>query len=220
MSPLSGQKPPVTSLENIPKLVSQFYMQQPDLNQDLSKKVSFGTSGHRGSSTKCTFNEAHIRAITLAIVEYRQANSIQGPLYLGKDTHALSEPAFMVALEVLVSHDVQVIIQEGFGYTPTPVISHCILNDESCNADGIIITPSHNPPADGGIKYNTPNGGPADQTVTQWVEDRANEILLGDWQQTPRVPYEKALVSSNVQRLIIFTRIFLSHDINFCCKQT
>lgn len=175
-----GQLAPAERLVNIPQLMTQYYSLKPDTDI-AEQRVKFGTSGHRGNSSKCSFNESHILAITQAICDYRMEQRIIGPLYLGKDTHALSEAAYVSCLQVLVANGVNVIVQENNGYTPTPVISHAILMANSNNkdnlADGIIITPSHNPPQDGGIKYNPPHGGPADSSVTQTIENRANDIL-------------------------------------------
>src|SRR6185369_5275046 len=165
ISPLAGKPAPRDILANIPRLVTAYFTNRPDPD-DPSQQVAFGTSGHRGSSLRGAFNEAHILAITQAIVEHRKAAGITGPLYLGMDTHALSEPALASALEVLAAHGVGVMVQDGLGYTPTPVISHAILTHNhgrtSGLADGIVVTPSHNPPEDGGFKYNPPSGGPAD----------------------------------------------------------
>lgn len=176
----AGQRAQSQDLCNIPRLVSNYYVQDPSEDS----LVSFGTSGHRGSSNNGSFTEAHIAAICQALVEYRQKNEIDGPCYIGIDTHALSECAFMTSIEVLVANGVKVVVQEGRGYTPTPVISHAILaynkgRTESL-ADGIVITPSHNPPEDGGFKYNPPNGGPADTDITSLIQERANEIILTD----------------------------------------
>ena len=180
LHPLAGKTAPPSSIANIPALVASYYRDQPDIEAYPEQSVSFGTSGHRGSALLKTFNEDHIKAISQAIAEFRKQAGITGPLYLGKDTHALSEPAFLTCLEVLAGNGVQVRIQLGGGYTPTPVISHAILthNEHAADlADGIVITPSHNPPEDGGIKYNMTHGGPADTQTTQWVADRANELL-------------------------------------------
>lgn len=177
--PQAGQLAPQTSLVNIPKLMSCYYSLIPDPT-NTAEQVSFGTSGHRGNAFKKSFNEAHIKVVCQAIAEYRSQEGITGPLYLGKDTHALSEAAFGTALQVLVANGVTVMIQAGDGYTPTPVISHAILTHNKAHtalADGIVITPSHNPPEDGGIKYNPPKGGPADKDVTDWVAERANQLL-------------------------------------------
>jgi phosphoglucomutase len=163
---------------NLPQLLTAYFVDRPD--PDLpSERVAFGTSGHRGSSFSKSFNEFHILAIAQAIADYRKAQGINGPLYLAKDSHGLSEPAFANAIEVLCANDVAVVVEASGGYTPTPVISHAILaaNGQGLRADGILLTPSHNPPEDGGLKYNPPNGGPADTDVTQWIEDRANQLL-------------------------------------------
>src|SRR4051794_4271268 len=164
---------------------------------DQSQRVSFGTSGHRGSSLNGTFTEAHIVAITQAISDFRRGQGIDGPLYLGKDTHALSGPAQRTALEVLAANGVQTVIQRDDGVTPTPVVSRAILvhNHGGTDhlADGIVVTPSHNPPEDGGFKYNPPNGGPADTDVTNWIEERANEYLLREGAGVQRVPFETAV---------------------------
>jgi len=196
ISPLAGKPAPKELLIDVARLEGDYYERQPDLS-DRNQLVSFGTSGHRGSPLHGTFTEAHILAITQAICEYRRAQGIDGPLYMGKDTHAVSEPAQRTALEVLAANEVETIIQERDGVTPTPVISRAILlyNRERKEhlADGIVITPSHNPPEDGGFKYNPPNGGPADTDVTRWVQDRANELLRGKNAGVRRVAYEKAM---------------------------
>jgi phosphoglucomutase len=193
---LAGKKAPRSQLANIPRLVAAYYTHQPDAS-DPGQQVVFGTSGHRGSSIKNSFNQAHILAISRAICEYRAAQKIGGPLFMGMDTHALSEPALASALEVFAAAGVTVMIQKGLGYTPTPVISHAILtynqNKQQNLADGVIITPSHNPPEDGGFKYNPPHGGPAGTEITRRIADRANEILNGRQDQVKRMPFEKAL---------------------------
>ena len=177
MHPLAGRPAPAELLIDLAQLERDYYHHAVDLG-DPSHLVSFGTSGHRGSPFAGTFTESHILAITQAICEYRKAQGITGPLFLGKDTHAASAPAERTALEVLVANGVEVVIQAGDGFTPTPVISHAILTARSLGgADGIVITPSHNPPADGGFKYNPPNGGPADTDATGWIQDRANALL-------------------------------------------
>ena len=182
-------------LVNIPRLITAYYTEKPDANV-REQRVTFGTSGHRGTSFKRSFNEVHIVAVAQAIYEYRKMESITGPLYLGMDTHALSEPAFASVLEVLAANGVEVMVDHDGGYTPTPVISHAILNynrgRNSGLADGIVITPSHNPPEDGGIKYNPPHGGPADQQVTKWIEDRANALMKLDLHGVARLPYARA----------------------------
>jgi phosphoglucomutase len=200
---LAGQPAPASILVDIPALVSAYYAFGPD-PAERSQRVAFGTSGHRGSSLRQTFNEFHILAITQAITEYRRLQSIDGPLFLGRDTHALSTPAQMTALEVLAANEVEVRIAPGDGYTPTPVISHSILSHNRHRqgglADGIVITPSHNPPEDGGIKYNPPHGGPADVEVTSWIAARANELLEGRCCDVRRLPFEKARNRSNVRQ--------------------
>jgi phosphoglucomutase len=196
--PLAGQAAPREILINVPRLISAYYTHQPD-PADPSQRVSFGTSGHRGSSLNHSFNEAHILAISQAISELRKAQNISGPLYLGMDTHALSEPALYTAVEVFAANQVETVIQEGFGYTPTPVISYAILaynrGRSSGLADGVVITPSHNPPGDGGFKYNPPSGGPADTSTTKWIQDRANQILANGLKDVKRISLEKALRS-------------------------
>lgn len=193
---LAGKPAPRYMLTNIPRLITAYYTHQPDVAEP-SQRVEFGTSGHRGSSLRKSFNEHHILATTQAICDYRKINGITGPLFLGKDTHALSEPSFVTALEVLAGNGVEVMMQADLGYTPTPVISHAILvyNQKKTSgfSDGIVITPSHNPPEDGGFKYNPPHGGPADTQVTQWIQDRANELLKGSNKEVQRVGYEKAV---------------------------
>ena len=193
--PLAGQPAPASMLVNIPRLITAYYTEKPDANL-REQRVSFGTSGHRGTSFKRSFNEVHIIAVAQAIYEYRKMESISGPLYLGMDTHALSEPAFASVLEVLAANGVEVMVDQDGGYTPTPVISHAILTynqgRSSGLADGIVITPSHNPPEDGGIKYNPPHGGPADTVVTKWIEDRANALMKVDLHGVARLPYGRA----------------------------
>jgi len=193
--PLAGKPVPPEMWENIPYLVSSYYIGQSDVLHPQTR-VSFGTSGHRGSSRNNSFNEDHILAITQAICDYRVANGIEGPLYLGKDTHALSEPAFRTALEVLAANCVTVMIDSDDGYTPTPVISHAILkwnnSHKNLKADGIIITPSHNPPDNGGFKYNPPTGGPADKATTTWIADRANHIIDCGLAQVRRISHRHA----------------------------
>ncbi len=207
ISKLAGKPAPRSILVNVPHLVSAYYSNIPDVF-DARHKVAFGTSGHRGSSLESSFNEAHIVAICKAICEYRKAQGTSGPLFLGMDTHALSEPAFTTAVEVFAANDVYLKIQQGRGYTPTPVISHAILTynkgKNSGLADGVVITPSHNPPADGGIKYNPTNGGPADTSVTKWIQDRANEIMAGD-EMLYRTVYANAVNSSYVEQYDFIT---------------
>lgn len=195
LHPQAGQPADLNQLVNIPKLVSAYYTLTPD-PENPHHAVSFGTSGHRGCSFDCTFNETHIAAICQAIAEYRVQQGIDGVMFIGIDTHALSEAAFITAVEVLVANGVNVVVQADGGYTPTPVISHAILNHnqgkESHFADGIVITPSHNPPEDGGFKYNPPNGGPADSDVTKVIQNRANEIIANGLSQVKRVSFTQA----------------------------
>ena len=188
--PRAGQLPEASDLANIPRLVGAYFTEYPD-PANPAQRVSFGTSGHRGSSTLCSFNEQHILAITQAICLYRRAQGIDGPLFLGIDTHALSESAFGSALEVLAANDVDVMIDARAGYTPTPAVSHAILgyNRERTSglADGIVVTPSHNPPEDGGFKYNPPHGGPADSRATVWIQDQANTLLTASLRDVRRM---------------------------------
>ena len=192
---LAGQPALPSMLVNVPRLITAYYTEKPDANL-REQRVTFGTSGHRGTSFKRSFNEVHIVAVAQAIYEYRKRENITGPLYLGMDTHALSEPAFASVLEVLAANGVLVMVDRDGGYTPTPVISHAILTynrgKSSGLADGIVITPSHNPPEDGGIKYNPPHGGPADTAVTKWIEDRANALMKADLHGVARLPYARA----------------------------
>jgi phosphoglucomutase len=196
--PLAGQTAPRSELTNIALLCSAYYTLFPDISI-ASQRVSFGTSGHRGSATDCSFNEVHIKAICQAVAEYRKAQGTTGPLFLGKDTHALSEPAFISAVQVLVANGVTVKVQPDNGYTPTPVISHAILAYNKAKpaalADGIVITPSHNPPQDGGIKYNPPHGGPADTDATSWIEQRANALIGEALAGVFCLDYQQALLS-------------------------
>jgi phosphoglucomutase len=183
-------------LVNVPRLITAYYEETPDVSVP-AQRVSFGTSGHRGSSFRCSFNQDHIFAITQAIVEYRAAHGFTGPLFLAKDTHGLSEPAFASALEVLAGNGVETLIEQSRGYTPTPALSHAILaynrGRTRALADGIVITPSHNPPEDGGFKYNPPHGGPADTGATGWIEDRANAILAAGLAPVRRIAWPRAL---------------------------
>ena len=197
--PLAGKPAPRDLLINVSRLEAAFYEAKPDL-VDPNQLVSFGASGHRGSSSNATFTEVHILAITQAICEYRRNQGITGPLFMGKDTHALSRPAERVALEVLAGNGVEAFIQRNDGFTPTPVISRAILihnrGRSDSLADGIIITPSHNPPTDGGLKYNPPNGGPADTDVTDWIQNRANELLCAGNGGVQRIGFDAALIAS------------------------
>ncbi|HEY7098643.1 MAG TPA: phosphoglucomutase (alpha-D-glucose-1,6-bisphosphate-dependent) [Terriglobales bacterium] len=196
LSPLAGKPATKEMLVDVTRLEKEYFERIPDVN-DPTQLVSFGTSGHRGSSLRGAFNEAHILAITQAICDYRRDQKTDGPLYMGKDTHALSTPAQRTAIEVLAANSVETIIQENDGVTPTPVISRAILvynRDHKAHlADGIVITPSHNPPDDGGFKYNPPNGGPADTGVTRWVQDRANDLLRSGNHGVKRIPFSKAI---------------------------
>ncbi|MDN6116288.1 MAG: phosphoglucomutase, alpha-D-glucose phosphate-specific, partial [Enterobacterales bacterium] len=189
--PRAGQPAQQSDLINVAQLVSQYYVLTPEVG-NTSHAVKFGTSGHRGSAQRHSFNEAHILAIAQAIVEVRKANGIEGPCIVGKDTHGLSEPAFISVLEVLTANGVDVVVQQDNGFTPTPAVSHAILthnsNKNAALADGIVITPSHNPPEDGGIKYNPPNGGPADTDLTKVIDQRANELLSLNLQGVKRQP--------------------------------
>src|SRR5687767_10879012 len=203
ISELAGKPAPASILVDLGRLEAAYYDITPDPD-DPGQLVSFGTSGHRGSSLRGSFTETHIAAITQAICEYRRAHRIDGPLYMGRDTHALSQPAQRTALEVLAANGVETVIQRDDGVTPTPVISRAIL---TCNSgrtahltDGIVITPSHNPPEDGGFKYNPPNGGPADTDVTAWVQDRANELLRAGLERMKRVPFATALAEASTHQ--------------------
>jgi phosphoglucomutase len=203
LSPLAGTPAPAALLVNVPKLVTAYFTDAPD-PAIPTQRVSFGTSGHRGSAFDRSFNEAHILAISEAICQYRDKEGITGPLFLGMDTHALSEPALATALEVLAAHGVTVMVAEGTDYTPTPVISRAILvynrGRDRGRADGIVITPSHNPPDSGGFKYNPPDGGPAGPAVTGWIETRANEILVARLTEVKRMPLQRALRLATTQR--------------------
>ncbi|MFZ0954407.1 MAG: phosphoglucomutase (alpha-D-glucose-1,6-bisphosphate-dependent) [Candidatus Sulfotelmatobacter sp.] len=203
ISSAAGKPADPSILVNIPKLITAYYELRPDPS-DPRQRVVFGTSGHRGSATDVAFNEWHILAITQAISDYRKLQNINGPLFLGMDTHALSEPAFASALEVLAANNVEVMLSEGSAYTPTPAVSHSILrynrDRESRFADGIVITPSHNPPDDGGFKYDPPDGGPADSNVTSWIESKANEFLRRALEGVKRVSFEKALHASTTHK--------------------
>ena len=199
---LAGKPAPRSMLAHIPRLVSAFYTHKPDVS-DPAQRVAFGTSGHRGSSLKNSFNEDHILAISRAIDEYRRSKKITGPLFIGMDTHALSEPALTTAIEFFAAAGVKVVVQKGLSYTPTPVISHAILTYNARRqaglADGIVITPSHNPPEDGGFKYNPPEGGPASVETTRAIEDRANALLQGGLRDVKRIPFEKALKADTTE---------------------
>ncbi|MDQ6738100.1 MAG: phosphoglucomutase, partial [Gemmatimonadota bacterium] len=203
ISPLAGKPAPQSILVNVPRLVTAYYSQKPD-PKIVTQRVSFGTSGHRGSAFDCSFNGDHILAITQAICLYRKQHGIDGPLFIGIDTHALSAPAFASALEVLAANEVNVMIDDRDGFTPTPVISHAILTynhgRKTGLADGIVVTPSHNPPDDGGFKYNPTNGGPADTQITNWIQNKANEFLDDGLKSVKRIPLERAMHASTTHR--------------------
>lgn len=208
MNPLAGKPAQHDMLVDIPKLITSYYSETPDASI-REQSVAFGTSGHRGTSIKKSFNELHILAITQAICLYRKQQNINGPLFLGFDTHALSFPAFVSALEVLAANGVEVMIAEANEYTPTPVISHAILTYNQGKtdglSDGIVISPSHNPPQDGGFKYNPTNGGPADTNITKWVENQANDFLKNGMKGVSRIPYERALKTSTTHHYNFLT---------------
>src|SRR5437660_395232 len=195
--PRAGQPAQPSDLVDVAALVTAYFTVQPD-PADPAQQVVFGTSGHRGSAFDAAFNEAHILATTQAICEYRAAQGYDGPLFLGRDTHALSEPAWSSALEVLAANDVTVLVDAADRYTPTPGVSHAILRANrgktSGLADGVVVTPSHNPPRDGGFKYNPPNGGPADTDATKWIADRANQLLFAGLDGVRRIPFDQARV--------------------------
>ena len=203
ISPNAGHPADASSLVNVPRLMTAYYATHPEPTV-AGQRVSFGTSGHRGTSFNGTFNEDHIAATTQAICDYRRHHAIDGPLFVGIDTHALSEAAYATALEVLAANDVDVMIDAGGGYTPTPVVSHAILAHNRSRpaglADGIVITPSHNPPEDGGFKYNPPNGGPADTNVTRWIQDRANELLFDGLKSVRRMRLNEAKAALTTHR--------------------
>ncbi|ENM5778614.1 phosphoglucomutase (alpha-D-glucose-1,6-bisphosphate-dependent) [Vibrio mimicus] len=203
MHPRAGQKAQQEDLHNIPALVANYYLLQPEAG-NMAHKVEFGTSGHRGTADKTTFNEHHILAIAQAVADVRREQGVTGPIFIGKDTHALSEPAFSSVLEVLIANDIEVIVQENNGYTPTPGISHAILTynlKHADKADGIVITPSHNPPQDGGIKYNPPHGGPAEGELTQAIEDRANAYISNHLVGVKRMPIALAKQSELLKQV-------------------
>jgi phosphoglucomutase len=199
---LAGKPAPRSLLANIPRLVTAYYANKPDVS-DPTQRVAFGTSGHRGSSLKNSFNEDHILAVSQAICDYRKSKKIDGPLFVGMDTHALSEPAFANALEIFGANDVTVMFQKGLRYTPTPVISHAILTYNRGRkkglADGVVITPSHNPPEDGGFKYNPPEGGPADPETTRTIEEKANQLIAQELKGVKRVSFQKAIKADSTR---------------------
>jgi phosphoglucomutase len=197
--PRAGQPAQRADLVDVPRLITSYYAVHPD-PADPAQQVAFGTSGHRGSSLRGSFNEDHIVATSQAICDYRASRGYTGPLFLGRDTHALSEPATVSALEVFAANDVTVLVDSRDGYTPTPAVSHAILTNRHRGADGVVVTPSHNPPEDGGFKYNPPDGGPADAGVTRWIQDRANELLRAGLKQVRRVSYARALAAPGTGR--------------------
>jgi len=203
VDPRAGKLPAPSALVNVPRLMTAYYSLQPDVSQ-TAQRVAFGTSGHRGSALDVSFNEHHILAITQAICDYRRHHSITGPLYLGADTHALSDAAWATAIEVLAANEVNVLIDDADGYTPTPVVSHAIVTHNLARgtglADGIVVTPSHNPPRDGGFKYNPPNGGPADTQITGWIQDRANTLLADGLREVKRIPFGRACRAGTTRR--------------------
>jgi phosphoglucomutase len=203
-TPNQPGKPPLpANLVNLSRLITAYYTLHPD-PATPAQRVAFGTSGHRGSAFKTAFNEDHIAAITQAIVDYRRDQHTTGPLFLAQDTHALSEPAFATALEVLAANNIDVMVDTDLAYTPTPALSHAVLTynakHKDHQSDGIVITPSHNPPEDGGFKYNPPNGGPADTTATKWIENRANDIISAGLTAVKRIPYTQALNAPTTHR--------------------
>lgn len=209
LSPLAGKTIDPSQLVNVPRLITAYFAGKPDPNIP-AQRVAFGTSGHRGSAFNNAFNEGHILAISQAICDHRHGAGIDGPLFIGIDTHALAEPALVSALEVFAANGVEVMIDERGGYTPTPVISHAILTYNKGRsggfADGVVITPSHNPPEDGGFKYNPPNGGPADTDITAGIERAANALLQDDLRGITRIPYAQARAAACVHRHDYVTR--------------
>src|SRR5438309_7026965 len=201
--PAAGKQVSPDALTNIPRLVTAYFANRPDI-ADPAQRVAFGTSGHRGTSLKNSFNEGHILATTQAICDYRKEKGLTGPLFIGIDTHALAEPALASAVEVFAANGVELMIDKDGGYTPTPVISHAILTYNkgrtSGLADGVVVTPSHNPPEDGGYKYNPPHGGPADTDITSAIERAANALLEAGLNGVKRTPYDRAKNSANVVR--------------------
>src|SRR4051812_23828428 len=201
--PRAGRLPERGDLVDVDRLLAAYHDQRPDPS-DPAQRVAFGTSGHRGSSLAATFTDAHVAAISEAVCRYRESEGVDGPLFLGRDTHALSEPAFRTIVEVLAAHQVDVVVDQDGGATPTPVISHVILGHNRGGgrgrADGIVVTPSHNPPTDGGFKYNPTHGGPADTDVTGWIEREANGLLEGALKEVRRMAYEEAVAGEHVHR--------------------
>ena len=206
--PLAGKPAPLESLTNIPRLISAYYTQHPEPGNP-AQAVAFGTSGHRGSSLDGSFNDDHVAAISQAIYEYRRGEGISGPLFMGMDSHGLSEPALYTAIEVFAGNAMEIRIHQNHQYTPTPVISHAILtwnaSHQGVQADGVVISPSHNPPEDGGFKYNPPNGGPADTVTTKWIQNRANEIIANDMLDVRRMPLNRAMAADTTKQIDLLT---------------
>ncbi|HQJ32636.1 MAG TPA: phosphoglucomutase (alpha-D-glucose-1,6-bisphosphate-dependent) [Anaerolineaceae bacterium] len=206
--PLAGKPAPLESLTNIPRLISAYYTQHPEPGNP-AQAVAFGTSGHRGTSLNGSFNDDHVAAISQAIYEYRRGEGITGPLFMGMDSHGLSEPALYTAIEVFAGNAMEIRIHQNHQYTPTPVISHAILtwnaSHQGVQADGVVISPSHNPPEDGGFKYNPPNGGPADTLTTQWIQNRANEIIANDMLDVRRMPLNRAMAADSTKQIDLLT---------------
>lgn len=206
--PLAGKPAPIESLTNIPRLISAYYTQHPEPGNP-NQAVAFGTSGHRGTSLNGSFNDDHVAAISQAIYEYRRGEGITGPLFMGMDSHGLSEPALYTAIEVFAGNGMEIRIHQNHQYTPTPVISHAILtwntSHKGVQADGVVISPSHNPPEDGGFKYNPPNGGPADTVTTKWIQNRANEIIANDMLEVRRMPLNKAMAADTTRQIDLMT---------------
>ncbi len=206
--PLAGKPAPLESLTNIPRLISAYYTQHPEPGNP-AQAVAFGTSGHRGTSLNGSFNDDHVAAISQAIYEYRRGEGITGPLFMGMDSHGLSEPALYTAIEVFAGNAMEIRIHQNHQYTPTPVISHAILtwnaSHQGVQADGVVISPSHNPPEDGGFKYNPPNGGPADTVTTKWIQNRANEIIANDMLDVRRMPLNRAMAADTTRQIDLLT---------------
>ncbi|NLB17350.1 MAG: alpha-D-glucose phosphate-specific phosphoglucomutase [Syntrophomonadaceae bacterium] len=208
LHPLAGTPAPIEYLTNIPRLISAYYTQHPEPG-NFEQQVAFGTSGHRGSSLNASFTDDHVAAISQAIYEYRKGEGISGPLFMGMDTHALSEPALYTAIQVFAGNHMEIMIHQDDRYTPTPVISHAILtwntSHKGVQADGVVISPSHNPPEDGGFKYNPPNGGPADTGTTKWIQNRANEIIANGMKDVRRMPLNKAMSADTTHQIDLIT---------------
>ncbi len=208
LHPLAGKPAPIEYLTNIPRLISAYYTQHPEPG-NFEQQVAFGTSGHRGSSLNASFTDDHVAAISQAIYEYRKGEGISGPLFMGMDTHALSEPALYTAIEVFAGNQMEIMIHQDHRYTPTPVISHAILtwntSHKGVQADGVVISPSHNPPEDGGFKYNPPNGGPADTGTTKWIQNRANEIIANGMKDVRRMPLNQAMSADTTHQIDLIT---------------